>query len=353
MTIHTKLCDLLGVTHPIMLAGMGGVSYAELVAAVSNAGGYGVLGMAGRSPDFIRDEMRKVRKLTDKPFGVDLLAATPESLTASVDIIIGEGASAFVAGLGVPMPIMARLKGAGLKVMVVCGAVKHAVKAEQAGCDVGSAESDEFLIGIDVVAVPSAEGSGGPDRLGQRKKDDAERARDQEDDVADGDPRDTRHWDARRHIADDRHALGRQVERGGQDDPDDERHEGSRDLRGDLLQDDDPDKGADSEYRRVDVHVVELLGDLDELLDDGSAHRRDPEQGRDLADGDDDGKPDDEPGHDRGRQELRQEPQAHRARDDQDGTDRERQAGTQHDVVAGDLGPGDRPDDRRGHDRDR
>lgn len=135
MTLHTKLCDLLGVTHPIMLAGMGGVSYAELVAAVSNAGGYGVLGMAGRGPDFIRDQMRQVRKLTDKPFGVDLLAASPDSLTASVDVIIDEGASAFVAGLGVPMPIMEKLKSAGLKVMVVCGAVKHAVKAEQAGCD--------------------------------------------------------------------------------------------------------------------------------------------------------------------------------------------------------------------------
>lgn len=135
MTLHTSLCDLLGVKHPIMLAGMGGVSYAELVAAVSNAGGYGVLGMAGRTPEFIRDEMRKVKSLTDKPFGVDLLAASPESLTAAVEIIIEEGASSFVAGLGVPMPIMEKLKKAGLKVMVVCGAVKHAVKAEQAGCD--------------------------------------------------------------------------------------------------------------------------------------------------------------------------------------------------------------------------
>ena len=135
MTLHTPLCDLLEIEHPIMLAGMGGVSYAELAAAVSNAGGYGVLGMAGRSPDFIRDEMRKVRTLTQRPFGVDLLAASPESLTASVDIIIAEGASSFVAGLGVPMPIMEKLKHAGLKVMVVCGAVKHAVKAEQAGCD--------------------------------------------------------------------------------------------------------------------------------------------------------------------------------------------------------------------------
>jgi enoyl-[acyl-carrier protein] reductase II len=135
MSLHTPLCDLLGVKHPIMLAGMGGVSYAELVAAVSNAGGYGVLGMAGRTPDFIRDQMREVKRLTDKPFGVDLLAASPDSLTASVEIIIEEGASSFVAGLGVPMPIMEKLKKAGLKVMVVCGAVKHAVKAEQAGCD--------------------------------------------------------------------------------------------------------------------------------------------------------------------------------------------------------------------------
>jgi enoyl-[acyl-carrier protein] reductase II len=135
MTLHTPLCDLLGVKHPIMLAGMGGVSYAELAAAVSNAGGYGVLGMAGRGPDFIREQMRQVRKLTDKPFGVDLLAASPDSLLASVDVIIEEGASSFVAGLGVPMPILEKLKKAGLKVMVVCGAVKHAVKAEQAGCD--------------------------------------------------------------------------------------------------------------------------------------------------------------------------------------------------------------------------
>jgi enoyl-[acyl-carrier protein] reductase II len=135
MTLRTSLCDLLGVERPIMLAGMGGVSYAELAAAVSNAGGYGVLGMAGRGPDFIREQMRAVRKLTDKPFGVDLLAASPDSLLASVDVIIEEGASSFVAGLGVPMPILEKLKTAGLKVMVVCGAVKHAVKAEQAGCD--------------------------------------------------------------------------------------------------------------------------------------------------------------------------------------------------------------------------
>ncbi|MBI1686158.1 NAD(P)H-dependent flavin oxidoreductase [Caulobacter hibisci] len=135
MALRTPICDLLGIDHPILLAGMGGVSYAPLAAAVSNAGGYGVLGMAGTSPDFIRTQMRQVKALTDRPFGVDLLAATPDALTASVEVIIEEGASAFIAGLGVPSPILARLHDAGLKVMVVCGTVRHAQKARDAGCD--------------------------------------------------------------------------------------------------------------------------------------------------------------------------------------------------------------------------
>lgn len=135
MAIHTPLCDFLGTKHPIMLAGMGGVSYAELAAAMCNAGGYGVLGMAGTSPDFIANQMARVKELTDKPFGVDLLAADPGSLEKSVDVIIEGGADSFVAGLGVPLPIMKKLTDAGVKVMVVGGAVKHAIKAEQAGCD--------------------------------------------------------------------------------------------------------------------------------------------------------------------------------------------------------------------------
>lgn len=135
MALHTQLCDFLDIKHPIMLAGMGGVSYAEVCAAMSNAGGYGVLGMAGTSPDFIAQQIEQVKTLTDRPFGVDLLAADPQSLEASVDVIIEGGADSFVAGLGVPMPIMKKLKDGGVKVMVVGGAVKHAIKAEQAGCD--------------------------------------------------------------------------------------------------------------------------------------------------------------------------------------------------------------------------
>ena len=100
--MRTPLCERLGIEHPIFLAGMGGVAYSKVCAAVSEAGGFGTLGMAGSSPGRIREEMRAVRDLTDKPFGVDLLAALPEDVLAAIDIIIDEGATAFTAGLGPP-----------------------------------------------------------------------------------------------------------------------------------------------------------------------------------------------------------------------------------------------------------
>ena len=143
MTIHTPICDLLGVEHPVLLAGMGGVSYAEVCAAVSEAGGFGSLGMAGLPPKFIADQMARVKDLTDKPFGVDLLTAQPETLTASVDVIIKGGARAFIAGLGVPVAIITELKAAGVVVMCMAGNVKHAVKAAEAGCDVIIAQGTE------------------------------------------------------------------------------------------------------------------------------------------------------------------------------------------------------------------
>ncbi len=143
MAISTPLTEMLGVPHPVMLAGMGGVSYAEVAAAVSAAGGFGTLGMAGTSPAFIRAQMQQVKALTDRPFGVDLLAAQPETLTASVDVIIEEGAKAFVAGLGVPTPIIAQLKAAGILVMAMVGKVDHAKKAEDAGCDAVIAQGTE------------------------------------------------------------------------------------------------------------------------------------------------------------------------------------------------------------------
>ena len=89
--LHTPICDLFQIETPIFLAGMGGVAYADVCAAVSEAGGYGTLGMAGAAPEAIREEMQKVRALTDKPFGVDLLAALPDSIDRAADVIIEEG----------------------------------------------------------------------------------------------------------------------------------------------------------------------------------------------------------------------------------------------------------------------
>lgn len=143
MALRTPICDLFDVEHPVFLAGMGEVAFAELVAAVSEAGGYGTLGMATSPPERIREQMRAVRRLTDKPFGVDMLAALPELVHAAIDVIIDEGATCFVAGLGVPAPIVEKCHRAGVKVMVVCGKVSHAVAAERAGCDAVVAQGTE------------------------------------------------------------------------------------------------------------------------------------------------------------------------------------------------------------------
>jgi enoyl-[acyl-carrier protein] reductase II len=143
MTIRTPLCERLDIAVPVFLAGMGGVSYVRVCAAVSEAGGFGTLGMASETPEGIRREMREVRSLTRRPFGVDLLAALPEMMMASIDVIIEEGASAFIAGLGVPEPVIEKCHEQGLLVMSLCGKVRHALAAEQAGCDVVIAQGTE------------------------------------------------------------------------------------------------------------------------------------------------------------------------------------------------------------------
>jgi enoyl-[acyl-carrier protein] reductase II len=143
MSLRTPICDLFDIEVPIFLAGMGGVAYAEVCAAVSEAGGFGTLGMAGVPPEGIREQMREVRRRTDKPFGVDLLAALPDQMRAAIDVVIGEGAAAFIAGLGVPEAVVDRCHAANVKVMSLCGKVSHAIRAEEAGCDVVVAQGTE------------------------------------------------------------------------------------------------------------------------------------------------------------------------------------------------------------------
>jgi enoyl-[acyl-carrier protein] reductase II len=119
------------------------VSMAPLVAAVSNAGGLGVMGAANLSPDGLRAEIRKTRALTQKPFAVDLLAPIPEMIVPYLPVLYDEGVRFFVAGLAVPEKHVAEMKRHGIKIMVMCGKVAHAVRAEAAGADVVAAQGTE------------------------------------------------------------------------------------------------------------------------------------------------------------------------------------------------------------------
>jgi len=141
--MRTSLTDLLGIEHPVMCAGMGGVSYHQVVAAVSDAGGFGCLGASTMSATEMVDEIRAVRARTDKPFGVDLLTALPDRLADDVDSLIREGASVFVAGLGVPRDVIAMCHDRGVLVASMCGKVRHALAAIEAGCDLVIAQGTE------------------------------------------------------------------------------------------------------------------------------------------------------------------------------------------------------------------
>jgi enoyl-[acyl-carrier protein] reductase II len=141
--MRTRLTEILGIEHPVMLAGMGGVSYAELVTAVTEAGGFGTLGAGTMSPKTMEAEITAVRKGTDKPFGVDLLTAMPGGMAEQVQIIIDGGATAFVAALGVPTEVIEQCHRHDVLVVNMCGKVEHAVRAVEAGCDMVVAQGTE------------------------------------------------------------------------------------------------------------------------------------------------------------------------------------------------------------------
>jgi enoyl-[acyl-carrier protein] reductase II len=143
MALPTRLTEALGVEHPVMLAGMGGVSYHRLTAAVSAAGGFGCLGASVMTNDQMVAEIGKVREATDRPFGVDLLTAMPGDMLHQVELLIEGGASVFVAGLGVPAAAVELCHRHGVLVANMCGKVTHARKAVDAGCDLVIAQGTE------------------------------------------------------------------------------------------------------------------------------------------------------------------------------------------------------------------
>lgn len=141
--MRTRLTEILDVEHPIMLAGMGGVSYAELVAAVSEAGGFGCIGASTMGHPQLVEEMAAVRERTAKPYGVDLLTAAPQDFEAKIRDIAKGGATVYVAGLGVPRDVVDLCHELNLLVVNMCGKVRHAVAAVEAGCDLVVAQGTE------------------------------------------------------------------------------------------------------------------------------------------------------------------------------------------------------------------
>ncbi len=141
--LRTRLTEILDVEHPVMLAGMGGVSYHRLVAAVSEAGGYGCFGASTLPAEELRAEMRAARALTAKPFGVDLLTALPQRLMEDVALLIDEGATVFAAGLGIPHDVIQMCHERNVLVLSMCGKVRHAIAAVEAGCDIVVAQGTE------------------------------------------------------------------------------------------------------------------------------------------------------------------------------------------------------------------
>lgn len=133
---------MLGIKYPIIQGAMQDVAKAGLVAAVSNAGGLGVLASGQDTPEQVREEIHKVKELTDKPFAVNLMFLN-KKVPEIVDVVIEEGVKIVTTGAGTPKLYMPKLKEAGIKVMPVIPNVKIAKKMEELGVDVVIAEGME------------------------------------------------------------------------------------------------------------------------------------------------------------------------------------------------------------------
>lgn len=144
LSLKTELCELLGIEHPIIQGAMILIANAELAAAVSNAGGLGVLSFnaAGRDPEALRAELRKTKSLTGKPFGVNF-PVDEDIIITYMQVAMEEGVAVATTSAGRPIVYTGLLKDAGMKVMHVVGAVRHAISAEQAGVDAIIAEGYE------------------------------------------------------------------------------------------------------------------------------------------------------------------------------------------------------------------
>lgn len=132
--METKLTKLLGIKYPIIQGGMAWTSDAVLAAAVSNAGGAGIIGSGGRTTEWTRDEIRKAKSLTDKPFGVNVMLMAP-NIAEIIDMLCEEKVAFVTLGAGNPVPHIEKFHNAGIKVIPVVPNVKLAKRIEAAGAD--------------------------------------------------------------------------------------------------------------------------------------------------------------------------------------------------------------------------
>ncbi|ULK96228.1 nitronate monooxygenase family protein [Bradyrhizobium sp. I71] len=145
--MKTAITELFGIEHPIIQGGMHFVGFAELAAAVSNAGGLGIItGLTQKTPELLAKEIARCRDLTDKPFGVNLTFLPTFSAPPYPEYIaaIVEGGIKAVETAGrSPEAYMPALKAAGIKVIHKCTSVRHSLKAERIGCDAVSVDGFE------------------------------------------------------------------------------------------------------------------------------------------------------------------------------------------------------------------
>jgi len=148
MALRTRITEMLGIEHPIVQGGMMNVGYAELASAVSNAGGLGIItALTQPSPDALRNEIERCRAMTDQPFGVNMTifpSINPPDYRAYAQAIIDGGVTIVeTAGTAAVRDIWAMLKPHGVIILHKCTAVRHALSAERAGCDIISIDGFE------------------------------------------------------------------------------------------------------------------------------------------------------------------------------------------------------------------
>ena len=175
-----RICELLGIEYPIIQGGMAWVATAELAAAVSNAGGLGFIAAGGAPADVVREQIKKARTLTDKPFGVNVMLMSPFS-DEVMEVVIEEKPAVVATGAGNPGKYIERLKEAGIKIMPVIASVAMAKRMEKAGADAVIAEGTEAggHIGelttmvltpqvVDAVSIPVVSAGGYADSRGTK-----------------------------------------------------------------------------------------------------------------------------------------------------------------------------------------